>query len=185
VTELVPEMLTFRFAGPPDVPGVVALVDSAYRGESSRDGWTTEADLLDGQRTDAAAVAEILGGGPHHVVMLAESGGQLAGCCQLARRPEREAYFGMFAVRPAAQGQGWGRQILTEAERLTREDWGANRMTMTVLAQREDLIGWYRRRGYRPTGDRRPFPYGDPRAGTPRRPDLYFVVLAKDLPVRL
>src|SRR4051794_13241714 len=45
----------FREAGPADLGAIVALVESAYRGESSRAGWTTEADLLDGQRTDRAA----------------------------------------------------------------------------------------------------------------------------------
>jgi len=178
---LVPSALTFRFAGPGEEPGIVALVESAYRGESSQAGWTTEAHLLDGQRTDVAGVAEILGGGPDRVLLVAESDGDLAGCCQLARRPAGEAYFGLFAVRPTAQGQGWGRQILAEAERLARDDWRATRMVMSVLAQREDLIAWYERRGYRPTGESRPFPYGDPRAGQPRRPDLYFVVLAKSL----
>lgn len=181
VTAPVPGALTFRFAGPGEAPGIVALVESAYRGESSQSGWTTEAHLLDGQRTDVAAVAEILGGGPDRVLLVAESDGQLAGCCQLARRAAGEAYFGMFAVGPAAQGQGWGRQILAEAERLARDDWGATRMVMTVLAQREDLIAWYERRGYHLTGERQPFPYGDPRAGQPRRPDLYFVVLARAL----
>lgn len=181
MTALVPGALSFRFAGPGDAPGIVALVESAYRGESSQSGWTTEAHLLDGQRTDVAAVAEILGDGPDRVLLAAESDGDLVGCCQLARRPAGEAYFGMFAVRPAAQGQGWGRQILAEAERLARDDWGATRMVMSVLAQREDLIAWYQRRGYQPTGESRPFPYGDPRAGAPRRPDLYFVVLAKAL----
>jgi GNAT superfamily N-acetyltransferase len=84
-------------------------------------------------------------------------------------------------VRPGAQGQGWGGQILAEAERLAREDFGAASMIMTVLAQRRDLIAWYERRGYRRTGDSKPFPYGDERFGIPRRPDLSFVVLARRL----
>ena len=172
--------LTFRFAGAGDIAAIVELVDSAYRGEPSRAGWTTEADLLDGQRTDARAVAEIVAS-PSRVMLLAEADGELAGCCQLERRPPAEAYFGMFSVRPGAQRQGWGRQILAEAERLACAEWGATTMVMTVLEQRRDLIGWYERRGYRLTGESRPFPYGNERFGVPRRPDLSFVVLEKPL----
>ena len=175
------DLLTFRFATTADVPAIVALVESAYRGDASRAGWTTEADLLDGQRTDADAVAEIVAAADG-VLMLAESQGDLAGCCQLERRPPADAYFGMFSVRPSAQGQGWGRQILAEAERFAQAGWGAANMIMTVLAQRDDLIAWYERRGYRRTGEQRAFPYGDERYGVPRRPDLHFVVLAKPLP---
>jgi len=172
--------LTFRFAEHADVPAIVDLVESAYRGDESRAGWTTEADLLDGQRTDAAAVAEIVAS-DGRVMLLAEADGVLAGCCQLERRLPHGAYFGMFSVRPAAQGQGWGRQILAEAERLARAEWGAATMVMTVLEPRRDLIGWYERRGYRPTGESRPFPYGNARYGLPRRPDLSFIVLEKSL----
>lgn len=172
--------LTYRFAGPPDVPALVGLVESAYRGDASRAGWTTEADLLDGQRTDAEAVTAMLTT-PGSTVLLASDGELLAGCCQLERRPPAEVYFGMFAVRPRFQGSGWGGQILAEAERLARDEWRAATMVMTVIAQRLDLIAWYERRGYRRTGESRPFPYGDERFGIPLRPDLRFVVLAKPL----
>src|SRR5580692_11177788 len=77
--------LVFRFACSGDVPAVVDLVESAYRGESSRAGWTTEADLLDGQRTDAEAISAVVAG-PGSVMLLAEAGGRLVGCCQLQQR---------------------------------------------------------------------------------------------------
>jgi ribosomal protein S18 acetylase RimI-like enzyme len=172
--------LAFRFAQPGDVPAIVALVESAYRGESSRAGWTTEADLLDGQRTDAEAISAVIAG-RDSVMFLAEAGGQLVGCCQLEQRPHADAYFGTFAVRPGGQGQGWGGRILAEAERLARDEWGAGTMVMSVLAQRPDLIAWYERRGYRRTGGRVPFPYGNERFGVPKRPDLAFAILAKPL----
>lgn len=185
--------LVFRFARSADVPAVVDLVESAYRGESSRAGWTTEADLLDGQRTDAEEISAVVAG-PGSVMLLAEAGGRLVGCCQLQqRRPPptsqtlstspftAEAYFGMFAVRPGSQGQGWGGQILAEAERLAREEWSAGTMVMSVLAQRPDLVAWYERRGYRRTGETTPFPYGNERSGVPKRPDLSFAILAKPL----
>jgi ribosomal protein S18 acetylase RimI-like enzyme len=172
--------LAFRFACSVDVSAVVALVDSAYRGESSRAGWTTEADLLDGGRTDAEAISAVLAE-RSGVMLLAEAGGTLVGCCQLQQRPDSEAYFGTFAVQPRGQGQGWGGQILAEAERLARDEWGARTMVMSVLAQRPDLIAWYERRGYRRTGETAPFPYGNERFGVPKRPDLSFAILAKPL----
>jgi ribosomal protein S18 acetylase RimI-like enzyme len=172
--------LAFRFAEERDVPAVVALIESAYRGETSRAGWTTEADLLDGQRTDADAVLAVVRA-PGRVMLLAETDGQLAGCCQLERRPPAEVYFGMFSVRPGRQGRGWGRQILAEAERLARDDWGATTMVMSVLAPRGELIAWYERRGYRRTGESRPFPYGNARYGIPKRPDLSFITLSKSV----
>jgi ribosomal protein S18 acetylase RimI-like enzyme len=172
--------LAFRFAHAEDVPAIVDLVESAYRGESSRAGWTTEADLLDGRRTDAEAICSVLAG-PGSAMLLAEADGQLVGCCQLERRPRAEAYFGMFAVRPGRQGQGWGRQILAEAERLARDEWSASTMELSVLAQRPELIAWYERRGYRRTGETSPFPRANARFGVPKRPDLSFAVLAKPL----
>jgi ribosomal protein S18 acetylase RimI-like enzyme len=173
-------MVSFRHATTADVPAIVQLVESAYRGEPSRTGWTTEADLLDGQRTDAEAVAEMLGD-PASTLLLAEEAGQLVGCCGLERRPGGEAYFGMFSVQPLRQGGGVGRQLLAEAERLARDDWAATAMVMTVIEQRAELIAWYERRGYRRTGETEPFPYGNERYGVPRRPDLVFAVLAKPL----
>lgn len=182
--------LTFRFARDDDaeIDAIVALVESAYRGEASREGWTTEADLLEGQRTDADAVRSLItsglaGGGASDGgggLLLAFQGDDLVGCCQLEPRAGGSAYFGMFAVRPGLQGRGWGRAVVARAEEIAR-DWGAARMTMTVIRQRQDLIAWYRRLGYTPTGDRQPFPYGDARYGLPTRDDLEFVVLARSL----
>ncbi|MGW7449148.1 GNAT family N-acetyltransferase [Kitasatospora sp. NPDC054795] len=169
----------FRPATPADVPALVALVESAYRGDSSRAGWTTEADLLDGRRTNPEAVTEAVGHS-EGLVLLAERDGELLACCQLEQRGER-AYFGMFSVRPGLQGGGIGRAVLAEAERLAVERWGVGAMEMTVIEQRVDLIAWYERRGYRRTGEFSPFPYGDERFGIPLRPDLRFAHLVKDL----
>lgn len=169
----------FRAATGADVPAVVALVESAYRGDSSRAGWTTEADLLDGRRTDPQGVREVVEK-PGGRLLLAEHAGELVACCQLERRGE-SAYFGMFAVRPTAQGGGLGKAVMAEAEDFARVGWGAVRMEMTVIRQRADLIAWYVRRGYRDTGAISPFPYGDERFGIPRRPDLEFTSLVKEL----
>jgi ribosomal protein S18 acetylase RimI-like enzyme len=172
--------LKFRRAEARDVDAIVSLVESAYRGEASRAGWTTEADLLDGRRTDAEAVLASVCASDG-MMLVAEDEGQLAGCCKLERRPDAEAYFGMFAVPPGLQGRGLGREILAEAERLARDEWGAVAMVMTVIAQRPDLIAWYQRRGYRLTGRSSPFPHETLRFGVPRRPDLRFAELSKPL----
>jgi GNAT superfamily N-acetyltransferase len=174
--------LAFRFAVASDdeIAAIVDLVDSAYRGPASRQGWTTEADLLEGQRTDAAAVRAIIAASAGGL-LLAHDGGELVACCQLERRAGGVAYFGMFAVRPGRQGRGLGRAVLAEAQRLARAEWHATRMEMTVIRQRLDLIAWYARLGYQPTGATEPFPYGDERYGLPIRSDLEFVVLAKPL----
>jgi ribosomal protein S18 acetylase RimI-like enzyme len=171
--------LTFRDAIETDVPDLVALVESAYRGDSSRAGWTTEADLLDGQRTDAEGVVSVVRGDGSRMVAV-ERDGELVACCQLERRGAH-AYFGMFAVRPGMQGGGLGKAVIAEAERMVRERWDAREMHMTVLTARDDLIAWYERRGYRRTGRMSPFPYGDERFGIPRRDDLEFELLVKDL----
>lgn len=171
---------TFRPAAAADVPALVALIESAYRGESSRAGWTTEADLLEGRRTDAAGVAAVLQGQDSRMVVVESDGGILA-CCQLENRGGH-AYFGMFAVRPELQGGGLGRQLLTEAERLAGDEWDAEEMHLTVISAREDLIAWYVRRGYARTGRTSPFPYGEERFGRPTRDDLEFELLVKRLP---
>jgi ribosomal protein S18 acetylase RimI-like enzyme len=169
----------YRIAQPGDVPEIVALVESAYRGETSKEGWTTEADYLDGQRADDAMVLDILRD-PDSRLLAAVSGGRIVGCCHLERH-EGYAYFGMFAVQPREQGLGLGRGILAEAERQARDDWQAREMHMTVISVRAELIAWYERRGYARTGKTSPFPYGDDRFGNPRRDDLEFELLVKEL----
>lgn len=168
----------FRPATLDDVPAIVALVESAYRGDSGRRGWTTESDLLDGQRTDAAGVAALLDQ-PDGMVLLAEQGGTLLASCHIERRGD-SGYFGMFAVDPAQQGGGLGKGMLAEAERIACASWHCRAMHMTVIVQRAELIAWYERRGYRRTGEYQPFPYGDERFGVPRRDDLRFEVLRKE-----
>ncbi|MGW5333259.1 GNAT family N-acetyltransferase [Streptomyces bauhiniae] len=170
---------TFRDATDADVDALVALVESAYRGDASRAGWTTEADILDGQRTDPESVRQVIKT-PDSRLLVVEREGRIVACCHLEHRGAH-AYFGMFAVSPSLQGSGLGKAVLAEAERLARADWGATEMHMTVISVREDLIGWYERRGYRRTGEMTPFPYGDERFGIPRRPDLRFELLVKPL----
>ncbi|WP_459980847.1 GNAT family N-acetyltransferase [Nocardioides sp. AN3] len=172
-------MLTFRDATAADVAEVVALVESAYRGDASRAGWTTEADILEGQRTDPEGVRDVIVRSGSRM-LLAERDGDLVACCQLEHRGA-VCYFGMFAVRPGSQGGGLGKVVMAEAERIAREEWGARSMEMTVISVRDELIAFYERRGYRRTGELSPFPYGDERFGLPQREDLAFERLVKTL----
>lgn len=176
------EGLRFRRATAADIPAIVALVESAYRGEASRAGWTTEADLLDGRRTGADDVGECIHR-PHSAILLAERGAgghDLLACAHIAIE-DGAGYFGMFSVRPTLQGGGIGKALLAEAERVARDEWRLPTMRMTVIDLRAELIAFYERRGYRRTGITRPFPYGDERFGVPKRPDLRFEVLEKRL----
>jgi len=172
--------LAFRHAEAADVPAIVALVDSAYRGESSRTGWTHEADVFEGSRTDPGAVAEIIADPASRVLVAESAAGELVGCCHLEFHDDY-AYFGMFAIRPDRQAAGLGRAVLAEAERRARATEGVRQLRMTVLTVREELIAYYVRRGYRRTGELTPFPYGDDRFGVPQLPDLRFELLVKDL----
>ena len=171
--------LTFRHATPADIPMLVALVTSAYRGDASRVGWTTEADLLDGLRIDADRIAIDIER-PHSVILLGESDGDTVACAHVAVE-DGAGYFGMFSVRPDLQGHGIGKLMLLEAERIARDELQQDALRMTVIDVRDELIDYYARRGYRRTGIYKPFPYGDERFGIPKRPDLRFEVLEKPL----
>lgn len=171
--------LTFRPATPADVPALVELVTSAYRGDASRVGWTTEADLLEGNRIDPEVLRADLAR-PRSRVIVAERDGAMLACAHVAEE-DGAGYFGMFSVVPGLQGGGIGSAVLGEAERVAREEWGLPAMRMTVIDVRDALIAYYERRGYRRTGIHKPFPYGDERFGIPRRADLRFEVLEKPL----
>ncbi len=168
-----------RAATPADVDPIVALVESAYRGEASKRGWTTEADFLGGRRTGADDVSACLGR-ERSRILLAERDGRLLACAHLAEE-DSTGYFGMFSVKPDLQGGGIGKRVLAEAERIARDEWKLPAMRMTVIDIRDELIAFYERRGYRRTGIKKPFPYGDPRYGIPLRDDLRFEVLEKIL----
>ena len=168
----------FREATLEDVDEVVELVQSAYRGPVSRRGWTTEADLLEGQRIDAEMLTEVLGR-PDSQVLVVERDGSLLACCELERPGGGgAAHLGMFAVDPARQGGGVGRAVLEHAEQVARR-WGATAIELSVIDARAELIAWYERNGYRRTGRFEDFPYDDERFGRPLRDDLRFAVLAK------
>ena len=175
----------FRLATAADAGAIVALVESAYRGDSSRIGWTTEADFLDGRRTGIDEVLALITG-PRSAVLLAEQASNasaapaLLACANVACA-DGAGYFGMFCVRPDRQNAGLGKRVLAEAERIVRDEWSLPTMRMTVIDIRDELVAWYERRGYRRTGIRKPFPYGDARFGIPKRDDLRFEFLERKL----
>ena len=171
--------LAFRVAAAADIDAIVALVESAYRGDASRAGWTTEADFLDGRRTGVDDVAQCIDRADS-LVLLAEQDGAMLACAHIAIEADA-GYFGMFSVRPKQQGGGIGSQVLAEAERIVRDAWKLSAMRMTVIDIRDELVAYYVRRGYARTGKLKPFPYGDERFGQPKRDDLRFEILEKPL----
>lgn len=183
--------LHFRTAANADLDTLLALVQSAYRGESSRAGWTTEADLLDGQRTDLADLRACLTRERSRLLVAEQADAitpaatTIMACAHIAIDADEDGgdagHFGMFAVRPQAQGSGVGKALLAEAERIVGADWQLPAMRMSVIDVRTELIAFYERRGYHRTGIYRPFPYGDERFGIPRRDDLRFEILEKPL----
>ncbi|MBL7874887.1 MAG: GNAT family N-acetyltransferase [Cyclobacteriaceae bacterium] len=160
-----------------DAPELDRLVNSAYRGDSSRQGWTTEADLLDGTRTDAQAIIALIQN-PDTTLLKYTEGNEILGCVEL-RNEKGKLYLGMLTVRPNLQGKGIGKKLLTAAETEAKKQ-NCRSIFMTVLSVRKELIDWYIRHGYQLTGDRKPFAFTDPRFGQPKM-KLEFAVLEKKL----
>ena len=164
--------IAIRAATADDVAALHPLIERAYRGETAKTGWTHEADMLSGARTTADELAALIAD-PDRVILMAHDGDGLVGCVMTARAGEGLAYLGMLTVEPSLQAAGLGRRLLAAAEVEAGSRFGARRMEMTVIRRRVELIAWYERRGYAPTGETRPFPVDPP------RPELAFVVLEK------
>ena len=160
-----------------DAPALVALVNSAYRGDTSRLGWTTEADLLDGIRTDEASMVQMITSPQSVILKCLDSEDRLCGCVFLQLQ-EKKLYLGMLTVAPHLQNKGIGKELLAASESYAKEK-GAGSVIMTVITVRDSLIAWYERHGYYLTCEKRPFP-DDPRFGIPKQP-LEFVVMEKKL----
>ena len=176
MTEL-PLTIGFDFAVLADVPQVAALIERAYRGPEAAKGWTNESALLTGPRSSLAEVEELVRD-PASRFVTAFSDSGLVGSALIQKHGEG-AYFGMFAIEPAAQGSGLGKAVMARCEAVARELWGAKFMELTVISLREQLIGWYERRGFLRTGEREPFPFAT--ATGALRTDFDLVVLRKPL----
>ncbi|MFD0792922.1 GNAT family N-acetyltransferase [Mucilaginibacter litoreus] len=154
-----------------DVNQLVALVNSAYRGESSKRGWTTEADMIDGQRIDTESMTEQINDPEAVILKYVNNDGFLSGCVYLKNKGS-ELYVGMLTVSPQMQAGGIGRQLLQAAEDYARSI-SINTVTMTVITRRAELLQWYYRRGYSPTGEVLPLLI-DKRFGVLKQPlDMY------------
>lgn len=162
-----------------DLPVLHTLVERAYRGETARAGWSHEADLLTGDRTSVEELQSYLDAGEH--IMVWRDEGVVRACVRLVELTDGLVYLGMLTVDPSLQGVGLGKQLLAAAETYARDTLGASRMEMQVFSRRRELLSFYDRRGYKPTGERRPFPYAEwPDAGA-QFDDLEFTVLEKPL----
>ncbi|MHB1444520.1 MAG: GNAT family N-acetyltransferase [Acidimicrobiales bacterium] len=171
--------LATRPAGPADASALVDMVQDAYRGDGGSGRWTTEAHLIQGRRTSVEEVLAAIGA-ERSTVLLAEDGhGPLASCHVRALGAGR-AYLGMFAVRPGQQGRGIGRAMMAAAEAWVEARWDCRQVEMHVIAGRDELLAWYERLGYRPTGQTIAFPY-DRDDDVPLRPGLRFVILEKTI----
>jgi GNAT superfamily N-acetyltransferase len=170
--------LVFRQSEFDDIYSIISLVNSAYRGESGKQGWTTEADLLDGQRTDQDEINRLLTA-QDSLILLAEIEGELVASVHLEKHQEG-AYFGMLAVRPHWQNQGIGKTVIATAESIAKQQWKADKMLMTVITLRHELIDFYGRCGYLRTGRTIPFPTSE-KFGIQKVPGLILEYLEKPL----
>jgi len=158
-----------------DVSALNKLINSAYRGETSKKGWTTEANLLEGKRTTDAELTEIIQDKKNTILKFTENN-QIIGCVLLIEK-EDQLYLGMLTVLPELQNSGIGKKLLQQAE-IHASALGLSKIVMTVISVREELISWYKRNGYVDTGAREPFPVGDVHVPISNQP-LEFIVLEK------
>lgn len=165
--------LNVRPATLADLVALHPVVERAYRGESAKQGWTHEADLLSGERTDMETLKGLVTG-EDDCLLVAEQDGAIIGCVHLSRRENRGCYLGLLCIEPTLQAGGYGKQIMTAAEAFARSEFGADHIVMTVIDKRAELIAYYQRRGYRLTGETCDFP-------VKVDPPLFMVILRKDI----
>nr|WP_315146793.1 GNAT family N-acetyltransferase [uncultured Flavobacterium sp.] len=158
-----------------DVSSLNQLINSAYRGESSKKGWTTEANILEGKRTTEAELIEIIQDQKNTILKYSEDN-EIIGCVLLVEK-EDELYLGMLTVSPELQNSGIGKKLMQQAE-IYASTLGLSKIVMTVISVREELISWYKRKGFVDTGARKPFPVSDVFSQTTNEP-LEFIVLEK------
>jgi ribosomal protein S18 acetylase RimI-like enzyme len=150
-------MTEYRIAAPADVPAIRALIESGYRGDSARRGWTHEADLLEGNRTSEAEIGGIIAA-PDKRMLLAEREGALIGAVTISNLGGGRAYMGMLCVDPGVQAAGLGRALIQGGEDLAVQDFAAHTIEGMVIDARAEFIAYYERRGFVRTGEIRPFP---------------------------
>ena len=160
-----------------NIPELVMLVNSAYRGEVSKKGWTTEAHLLDGIRTDAESIEQMINKKNGVILQSFNNNDVLQGCVYLEKQKDK-MYLGMLTVSPPEQTKGIGKQLLIVAENYANEQ-KCLLVEMTVISVRKELIAWYQKHGYKNTGKTQPFP-NDAKFGIPKQP-LEFIIMQKEI----
>jgi N-acetylglutamate synthase-like GNAT family acetyltransferase len=175
--------ISLELATESDLPAIVALMNAAFRAPEGERGWSTEGGLIAGTRITESLLRQEIGAGAQYLVVKDAGSGDLQGCVSLKWLTPELWHLGSLTVNPALQNTGFGRNLLEASEAYAAAH-GAVTIEMTVVSVRDVRIVWYERRGYRLTGETRPFPYGDDRYGTPMRGDLEFVVLEKRLITR-
>ncbi len=156
-----------------DAQELVNLINSGYRGEVSRQGWTTEADILSGIRTDENNIKELINKPNAQLLKYVNDDCKIIGCVYLEQQDD-VMYLGMLCVSPSLQGGGVGKALLYKGSEVAKE-LGLKKVKMTVISIRHELIAWYERHGYEKTGEVKPFE-GDDLFGEPVEP-LEFIVL--------
>ncbi len=160
-----------------DISTLNSLVNSTFRGESSRKGWTTEADLLDGIRTDEKLLKDAMNEKSTTFLKYVEADNILG--MVMLKNQENKLYLGMLTVAPDLQGGGIGKKLLYAAEDFAKKK-QLPKIVMTVISVRQELIDWYKRHGYILTGETQPFPINNPDFGLPKQ-FLEFIVMEKHL----
>lgn len=160
-----------------DIPALTILINSAYRGETSKKGWTTEANLLEGKRTNEEELAETLLD-PKNTILKFTDNDTIIGSVLLIEK-EHQLYLGMLTVSPELQNSGIGKKLLAEAENHTKA-LGLSSIIMTVISVREELVAWYKRHGYVDTGEREAFPESEIHVTISEKP-LEFIYLEKKI----
>ena len=153
-------MLNFYKAELVDAETVAKLINSAYRGETSRKGWTTEADILDGLRTTTAEVGKIIKRKDAFMLIGVYRDEIIATiCCEWQELAGQDTvHFGMIAVKPSLQNKGYGKKMIQAAEAMTLREWRVVGFHMAVISIRHELIAFYERLGYIKTGEFKDFP---------------------------
>jgi ribosomal protein S18 acetylase RimI-like enzyme len=170
-------MIYIEKASLADVPQLSALVNEAYRGESSKKGWTTEAELLDGMRIDEETLTGYIQDADTTILKYINKTGDLEACVYL-KTGDCKVYIGMLTVKPELQNKGIGGVLLAKAHEFAIDN-DCDVLWMTVISTRHELIAYYERKGFSLTGETREFPT-DTRFGIQKQP-LELIVMAKVL----
>jgi ribosomal protein S18 acetylase RimI-like enzyme len=142
-------------AQPNDVPQIVALVNSAYRGETALQGWTSESHLLEGIRVDESELTGYFNRTEVKLLKYITDEGSIDGFVYLEKVDDKRLYLGMLTVNPLLQASGIGRQLLAAADDQARK-LDCSLIKITVINTRTELIAWYERRGFVATGETMP-----------------------------